>query len=245
MRARGLGRMAPLTLLMLGAMAACGGGTEEPADNTTAQAASAGAGQGAGNGNGQGNGSSVIVDQTTMTVAPQPGDLSEAEAASLAYMREEERLAHDVYAASARLWGTPIFANIAQSETKHTDAVLGLLVAHALPDPLAGLPEGRFATPAFQALHDELVARSAVSLVDALTVGAEIEELDMRDIVAQTMRVQQTDILTVYENLLKGSRNHLRSYVAQLAAQGVVYTPRILSQADFDAIVTTPRETGP
>lgn len=46
-----------------------------------------------------------------------------------------------------------------------------LLDRHALPEPLAGVAAGSFPTPAFQALHTQLTASSALSLADALKVG--------------------------------------------------------------------------
>ena len=48
----------------------------------------------------------------------------------------------------------------------------------------------------------------------------------------------------VYENLLRGSRNHLRAFVKVLAKHDVTYTPQILDQEEFDGIVSTPKETG-
>jgi hypothetical protein len=42
-------------------------------------------------------------------------DLSDAEKASLTLMREEEKLARDVYVYVYDIWGTPIFSNIATS----------------------------------------------------------------------------------------------------------------------------------
>jgi hypothetical protein len=89
------------------------------------------------------------------------------------------------------------------------------------------------------------VAASRVSLVEALKVGAQIEELDMRDIVAQKASIDNADILLVYDNLLRGSRNHLRAYMKTLVQQGGSYTPQYLSQTEFDAIVNSPMETGP
>ena len=221
-------RLAPLTLavVLLGLLSACGGGTD---DSTTA---------------GQAGSASQAEDQTAVASLPQAAGLSATEMAGLAYMREEEQLAHDVYTASSRRWALPIFSNIARSEAVHTESVRGLLDTYVLPDPLAGLPEGRFTNPDLQRLYDALAARSTLGQIEALTVGAEIEELDMQDIVARMNELQHPDILRVYENLLKGSRNHLRAFVGQLAAQGVDYTPRILSRSDFDAIVGTPKETG-
>lgn len=42
--------------------------------------------------------------------------LNAAEIEGLLFMREEEKLAHDVYLALYAKWGLPIFQNIAQSE---------------------------------------------------------------------------------------------------------------------------------
>ena len=119
-----------------------------------------------------------------------------------------------------------------------------LLDRYGLPDPLAGLPSGSFSTAEFQALYDELVAVSSLGLVDALRVGLQIEELDIRDIEAQKAVVDNDDILRVYDQLLRGSRNHLRAYWQALLQQGGSYVPQYISQEQFDAILATPRETG-
>lgn len=182
------------------------------------------------------------LDTALSTYALEP--LSSAEAASLAFMREEEQLAHDVYAVSATLWAPPVFANITASEATHSAAVKALLDRYQQPDPLAGLANGVFKTPAFQTLYDSLVATSQLSLVDALEVGVEIEELDMRDIAAQKLGIDNADILVVYDHLLRGSRNHLRAFMKVLTLQGGTYVPKYISQAEFDAIVNSPIETG-
>lgn len=171
--------------------------------------------------------------------------LSTAEADSLAFMREEEQLAHDVYAVSATLWSPPVFANISASEATHSAAVKALLDRYQLADPLAGLANGTFKTPAFQSLYSSLVAASRVSLIEALKVGAQIEELDMRDITVQKAAIDNADMLMVYDNLLRGSRNHLRAFLKVLTQQGGTYVPQYISQAEFDAIVNSPVETGP
>ena len=170
--------------------------------------------------------------------------LSAAEAESLAFMRQEEQLAHDVYAVSALLWAPPVFGNITASEATHSAAVKALLDRYQLADPLEGLPNGRFASVEFQALHDQLVAASRVSLIDALKVGVEIEELDIRDIAAQQSGIDNADILMVYDQLMRGSRNHLRAYMGVLTQQGGQYLPQYISQAEFDAIVNSPVENG-
>jgi hypothetical protein len=145
---------------------------------------------------------------------------------------------------SATLWAPPIFANIASSEATHSAAVKTLLDRYQVADPLEGLPNGTFKTPAFQALYDHLVAASRISLIEALKVGVEIEEMDIRDISGQMAIVDNKDILMVYDNLVAASRNHLRSFMKLLIQQGGSYVPQYISQAEFDAIVNSPMETG-
>jgi hypothetical protein len=173
------------------------------------------------------------------------GTLSDAEIAGLLYMREEEKLARDVYTTLGGIWGQNVFVNIAASEQTHTDAVLMLIVRYGLTDPVGTNPPGVFSDPVLQGLHDVLAARGSASLIDALIVGAEIEEIDIIDIDARLEGVlDNRDIELVYENLKKGSRNHLRAFIRNLDNQNYPYQPQYLTQEAFDAIIDSPTETG-
>ena len=79
-------------------------------------------------------------------------------------------------------------------------------------------------------------------MIDALKVGAAIEEIDMIDINKALLGIDNQDIVLVYQNLLKGSRNHLRSFVANLVNQGVTYVPQYMGVVDYSAIIATPIE---
>ena len=46
----------------------------------------------------------------------------------------------------------------------------------------------------------------------------------------------------MYENLLKGSRNHLRAFVRTLERQGISYEPVYLEQEVYDVIIGTSTE---
>lgn len=168
--------------------------------------------------------------------------LSADEVAGLRYMREEEKLAHDVYVAMQSLWARRIFANIAESETTHTEAVLALLLKYGVDDPSDGRAAGEFEDPALQALYDTLVRAGAASLVSGLEVGALIEETDIRDIEQRKLLVDAADILTVYDSLLCGSRNHLRAFDEALRDQGVDYVAQVITQDEWDTIADSPRE---
>jgi hypothetical protein len=53
------------------------------------------------------------------------------------------------------------------------------------------------------------------------------------------------DLISVYENLMKGSRNHLRSFCGLLETMGVTFEAQYLSQDEVNAILDSPKETGP
>jgi hypothetical protein len=164
--------------------------------------------------------------------------LSEDEGAGLLFMREEEKLALDVYLALYAEWQLPIFQNIARSEQTHTDAVLQLLTRYGLDDPAAGLGAGEFADPTLQSLYDQLVAQGSASLEAALRVGAAIEEIDILDLEERLAQTDKADIRRVYENLKSGSYNHLRAFVGTLEQQtGTSYTPQYLTQTAYAAIM--------
>lgn len=170
------------------------------------------------------------------------GTLSAAEAERLVFLREEEKLARDVYRAQAAL-GQP-FVNIATSEQRHMDSVLVLLDAYGIDDPAAGQAEGAFTNAALQALHDDLVTQAAASPAAALAVGAEIEEIDLGDLEDAEAASAHADVIATYDQLARGSRNHLRAFYGALSAAGVAYAPRHLDEATFTAIVSSPREQG-
>jgi hypothetical protein len=171
-------------------------------------------------------------------------ELSEAEVEGLLFMREEEKLARDVYAALYEKWGQNSFNNIGQSEQTHTDAVRALLERYGLSDPAAETAVGVFQNEELQALHDSLVARGSGSLEEALRVGAAIEEIDILDIQEYLLAVDNDDIAMVYENLMRGSRNHLRAFVRNLDRQGVAYEPEYLDLAAYDEIIAGETERG-
>ena len=172
----------------------------------------------------------------------EPLSLQEEE--SLLFMREEEKLARDVYLYLYDIWGEQIFLNISESEQQHTDAVLGLIEKYNLPDPAAGKAEGEFENLELQGLYDLLTAQGTASLIDALIVGATIEDLDINDLNTQLLFIDNEDITLVYESLLKGSRNHLRAFTSRLTDLGFDYAPVYISEEDYDAIVNSSVERG-
>ena len=63
-------------------------------------------------------------------------DVSPGEMNGLVFMREEEKLARDVYLTLHEQWGRRVFANISKSEQRHTDAIKYLLLKYEISDPV-------------------------------------------------------------------------------------------------------------
>jgi hypothetical protein len=161
-------------------------------------------------------------------------------------MREEEKLARDVYLTLYNYWRLPIFRNIARSEEWHMHMVGVLLKKYGIPDPVAetGNRIGVFKDKHLQELYDKLVSEGKKSLIDALKVGATIEDLDIYDLERAIKDTDNRDIRAVYLNLMKGSRNHMRAFVRTLRRFGADYKPQYISEEEFERIISTPIERG-
>jgi len=126
--------------------------------------------------------------------------LSQQEIDDLKFLREEEKLARDVYLYSYDKYGNTIFNNISNSEQQHMDSVLTLLNKYGIDDPALS-ERGKFSNQILQGLYNDLTALSDKSLIDALTVGAIIEDLDIKDIEVNESRTSRDDILIIYNPL--------------------------------------------
>jgi hypothetical protein len=170
--------------------------------------------------------------------------LNEEEIAGLVLMREEEKLARDVYYALGEKWSMKIFNNIAESEQTHTNAIKVLLDRYNIEDPVKNNARGVFTSPELDELYKTLVKQGQISLLDALLVGATIEDLDIKDLNELSAQTDKANILTTYNNLSKGSRNHLRAYMRQVENNNGFYSPQYISQNEFDNIISTNQERG-
>ena len=190
--------------------------------------------------------------------------LDSTEASHLTFMREEEKLARDVYLTLSALYPKQrVFNQIAtRSEQTHTDTMRDKLDQYNLPDPNPGandLPSslGVFTGKEwgwyFTEKFEQLTARGKTSELEALYVGALIEELDMRDIAvcpqimidhgfSSPCGLEYTDeegLQTAYSSLISGSESHLRAFVGQIEAVIGVgnYKAQYLTQDEVDGIL--------
>ncbi|BBF64541.1 MULTISPECIES: DUF2202 domain-containing protein [Acidithiobacillus] len=181
--------------------------------------------------------------QIRSTVAAyRPGELSVEERDDLLLMREEEKIARDVYLRLYDRWGIRPFDNISGAEQAHMDAILALLKHYGLSDPAQGLELGRFHRAELQDLYDRLVQQGLQSRENAIRVGLLIEELDIADLQNAAHRAVKPEILAVYAELERGSRNHLRAFYRWKQGLGIDYQPTHLLSDDFERIAHSAQE---
>ena len=184
----------------------------------------------------QGPGNDDGIQQETMATMSK-GNLTDTEIEGILFMREEEKLARDVYLAMADQWGMNIFSNIAGSENTHMDAVLTMIELSSLEDPVGDAVQGAFENQELQNLYDDLVDRGNQSLEEALLVGGAIEEIDILDLQDYLAGTENDALIVVYQNLLSGSINHLKSFVRIYERQtGESYQPQFLTQEAYDEL---------
>lgn len=150
------------------------------------------------------------------TVATAAVALSDDEVYYLIHMREEEKLARDVYITLSQTYADPVFANIAESEQRHFDAIGALIARYGVADPAADGTVGSFTVPEFAELYAQLTAQGSATLVDAMNVGVTIEKMDIADLGAAMAATSRADITRVYSNLLLASMSHLQAFLSHL-----------------------------
>lgn len=180
-----------------------------------------GAGQRAGQRSGQGMGGQRgqmqgMGQEGIAAVAPGSLGVASADlAAQLAYLIQEEKLAHDIYVLAASKYGVNVFENISKSETTHQTAIGSLLAGYSLADPTVGLAPGAFLDPSVQKLYDELALRVNSSQQQAVEVGVLIEKTDIADLQKVVNATPSEEVTPVLERLIAASQRHLQAFERQ------------------------------
>lgn len=206
--------------------------------------------------------SEETTTDTDVTDATGEGLLDYFEITHLVFMREEEKLARDVYTKLGSMYpNSVVFGNIDDSEQRHTTAVKNMIEKYGYDDPNTNDNLGIFTGDDYGWYFTEkyhlLVERASISELEALYVGAFIEELDMMDInqcpqvivdtdngindVSECGRIatDNPDIDNLYGNLLDGSDSHMEAYVKNIEKYigAGNYQAQVLSQEQVDEIL--------
>ena len=166
-------------------------------------------------------------------------EISDVEETSLLHMREEEKLARDVYDYLYEIWGMRIFNNISSAEQSHMSSLATILQKYNIPDPVLNDDRGSFSDEGMKELYTKLTAMGSNSLADALLVGATIEDLDIFDLQNALLKTDNMDILFIFGNLKKGSENHIRAFTNQLKSFNITYEAQYISQEELENILNS------
>jgi hypothetical protein len=178
------------------------------------------------------DGTTSVIETNVQSAFIETIMLTDSELTSLLKMKEEEKLARDVYSTLYQKWGSQQFARI-----------ILLLKYYGEADTLVN-EIGVFTNTEIQTLYNTLIANASTSIGDAYKTGALIEEMDINDLNISLSNTFNDNIIMVFDNLSRGSRNHLRAFNRQLTSIGLSYTPVYISQADYDQIINSANEKG-
>lgn len=167
-------------------------------------------------------------------------NVSNEDTNALLFMLEEEKLARDTYEYLDDLYGINQFSNIKLSEQSHMNAVAKLLDQYNIAYTI--LPYGEFKNQEMQDLYDQFVEKGQIDAMNALEVGATIEDLDIVDLDEFIEATSNTSIISVFESLQCGSRNHLRSFVRAIENSSETYQPQFLSIEAYNDIIDDTNE---
>lgn len=165
--------------------------------------------------------------------------ITESEKAAIIFVVQEEKVAHDFYAAMYELHGLTPFRSISKSEGLHMDKARSLVDHFGIEDPNSENYDtpGKFSSNKFQVMYDDLVREGSKSIPDALIESARFEEMDIVDIEKFNSTIQNEFIKSTFESLIGISKNHLKAIVRELSERGIEYSPFYLTREELNSIV--------
>ena len=128
---------------------------------------------------------------------------------------------------------TGIITLVSNVENQHMNSVFQLLKNYNINDP-ASTGVVIFNNMEMQSIYYDLIAQSDISLLEDLKVGDKIEDLSLNE-----NRTTKINLFSVYSLLKCGAKNHLESFHNQVLINNGEYSPKFISQEDFDAIVNS------
>ncbi len=169
---------------------------------------------------------------------------SEQEKADLLFTLQEEKVAYDFYTEMYNKYNQKVFGNIMEAEKTHQQHVLSILNSLNIDAGEVGSTPGEFSNPEIADQYKMLSEIGSYSFTDALRAAAKYEEQDINDLKTFQSRAENEQIITLYECLQKATGNHLRAFVKNLKKEGINYKPNVLSEADYNAIITSDNVQG-
>jgi hypothetical protein len=169
-------------------------------------------------------------------------NLTKDEILEIKHMREEEKLARDVYRTLSKTTNSRVFNNIPVSEQKHMDVFYQLIVRYNLEDPVKDETKiGIYTDKSFTKLYNDLIKKGQKSDRDAYEVGAMVEDINMFNLIKYGKKTDKADLKLAYSTLLTQSKNHMTAFIKNLKKEGGTFKPTYLSQKQFEDSILNKR----
>ena len=144
--------------------------------------------------------------------------LSEDQKEMLFFIYQEEKVARDVYIALAKIYKNEhAFTLMQVSEQRRVDSARDLCSAYGVET--SNIDEGtvgEFESTVLQLFYDACTEKGARSLFDAFKIAELIEITDIDDLEQASIGMPD-DVVSVYEDLRRGSLRRLDSFQSALA----------------------------
>ena len=180
----------------------------------------------------------MSIKNGSYQTTPTDLNLTDEQKYAIAYMWNDEKMAHDLYLALYNKFPNQnVLYNIAtKAESTHELTVENLAQAydinitnyqngygeHYSQNDLDKYGAGEFFIPAVQQTYDTLYNQGSKSEIDALKVGCMVEVVDVDDLNKYLDVVKdKPDIVNAFENLRSGSYNHYWAFDTALKNLGV------------------------
>src|SRR6476620_4362177 len=165
--------------------------------------------------------------------------LSPAETKALINLHDNQKLSLFVYDSLYAIWGINPFGNIRSAESQHVNFLDDVADNYALEletnEP--GNSAATFTTPQAETIYQESISKGSLSVVDALKMGARLEEMSLQVLHNAKAVTIKSDLLHTFDILAMGSKNNLQAFNRRLKMYGITYEPGFLEQKDFRNII--------
>jgi len=182
----------------------------------------------------------LIISACTTTNDYEIGVLSKEEKTDIQKLREEEKLARDIYIKAYNTYEYFAFVNLYKGEQIHMDNLLNLEMQYMVEDII--LPDtGKYVDESIQNFYNNHLSQITTSATDAFKVGMTTEEMIIYDIQNFENNTEEADILKVYSKIKCWSRNHLRLNYNFLNGD-TLYQPQYITIEEYNAIINSDYE---
>lgn len=178
------------------------------------------------------------------------GVLTSGEAATLAYMWEDEKHLRDIYINGSECSDYPQLDGAELVEQAHMNILKELLYHYGLNTPVPNETVGVFSNSFWQTrpvwMGWGYVCLNPNYPISIFRQSAYFEELNIWYLLRAMAETDKQDLIDVYSYLLADSCDHLQRSVFYLRDNSLDHSPEYLSQDEFDAILagTFPTSSG-